>query len=224
MPPQAPYPAAGGPFTPGSTRKGASKGVIVGVSVAVVALLAICGSVGVAGFLLYRAADEASDTAKPVADQPITGLIDYRKTDPASLTRNHKTGQIPYKVSPPAGGDHNGTWQNCEGDVYDAEIPDEQAVHSLEHGAVWVTYRPDLPKDQVDALAAKVRGKDFSLMSPYPGLDKPISLQAWGYQLKVDSADDKDIDRFIARYRKTAAPEPGATCGTGETSTGTEPR
>ena len=39
-------------------------------------------------------------------------------------------------------------------------------------------------------------------MSPYPGLDAPISLQAWGYQLKVDNADDPRIDDFIKALRQ----------------------
>jgi hypothetical protein len=94
----------------------------------------------------------------------------------------------------------------------------------MEHGAVWVTYRPDLPKDQVDALAAKVRGQEYMLMSPFPGLDKPISLQAWGYQLKVDNASDGRIDEFIESLRGNATVEPGAACSSGVTATGSEPR
>jgi hypothetical protein len=110
------------------------------------------------------------------------------------------------------------------GDVYDAPIANEHAVHSLEHGAVWITYRPDLPKDQVDKLAAKVRGKEFMLMSPYEGLDSKISLQAWGYQLKVNSATDGRVDDFIKALRKNATMEPQAGCSGGITATGTTPR
>jgi hypothetical protein len=93
----------------------------------------------------------------------------------------------------------------------------------LEHGAVWITYRPDLPRDQVDKLASKVRGQEYMLMSPYEGLDKPISLQAWGYQLKVNNAGDKRIDDFIGALRQNAAVEPGASCSSGVTATGTTP-
>jgi hypothetical protein len=131
-------------------------------------------------------------------------------------------GHLTYPMSPPAGGNHNPYWQNCMGDVYPAEIASEHAVHSLEHGAVWVTYRPDLPADQVAALKARVTNRPYMLMSPYPRLDRPISLQAWGYQVKVDSADDPAIDSFIDKYRVNAAPEPGATCSSGVTDTGTD--
>jgi hypothetical protein len=151
----------------------------------------------------------------------ISGIVDYRKKDSAMLTRNHKFGVLKYKVNPPVGGDHNPNWQRCQGDVYTAQIPSENAVHSLEHGAVWVTYNPDLPQAQVDVLKSKVQGNDFMLMSPYPGLDSPISLQAWGFQLKVTNASDKRIDAFIRDLRQNAAMEPNTPCSTGSYVTGT---
>ncbi len=223
MPPY-PGPPAGfqpdGPVRPVLPKKGPSTAVVIGILIAVVALLAICGSVGAAGYLVYRNADESSSSADGVLD----GLVDFRATSPEILTKNHRAGRITYTQSPPVGGDHNSTWQNCEGNVYTAEIPSEHAVHSMEHGAVWLTYQPSLDSGDVEKLARKIRGKAYTLMSPYPGLDEPISLQAWGYQLKLDSAEDEDIDRFIAKYAQTAALEPGATCGGGVTTTGTEPR
>ncbi|MDG4805943.1 DUF3105 domain-containing protein [Micromonospora sp. WMMD1120] len=156
----------------------------------------------------------------------IDGIVNVRKSDPDSLKyESHKSGPLTWKYSPPVGGVHNAAWQNCMGDVYDAPIANEHAVHSLEHGAVWITYRPDLPADQVEKLAGKVRGVEKTFMSPYEGLDKPISLQAWGYQLKVDNADDSRIDEFIKDLRVNASVEgPTALCNTGITATGTTPR
>jgi hypothetical protein len=106
------------------------------------------------------------------------------------------------------------------GDVYTEPIADEHAVHSLEHGAVWVTYKQGLPADQVNKLKSKVEGKEFMLMSPISNLDKNISVQAWGYQLKVDNANDKRIDEFIKDLRLNASMEPGAACSGGNTTTG----
>ena len=63
------------------------------------------------------------------------------------------------------------------------------------------------------------------MMSPYEGLDAPISLQAWGYQLKLDNADDSRIDDFIRALRVNASIEgPNALCEQGVTATGTRPR
>jgi hypothetical protein len=61
------------------------------------------------------------------------------------------------------------------------------------------------------------------LMSKYPGLDKAISLQAWGFQLKVDNAGDKRIDDFIKDLRQNATQEPGAACSSGNYTTKTGP-
>jgi hypothetical protein len=151
----------------------------------------------------------------------IDGIVNYRQTDPDMLTRRHTEEPVEYPIRPPVGGDHFPVWQNCQGDVYQAPIADETAVHSLEHGAVWITYRPDLPDDQVTALADRVGGNDKMLMSPYPNLDAPISLQAWGYQLRVESAADERIDAFIGALRVNASMEgPDVTCAGGITATG----
>ena len=60
-------------------------------------------------------------------------------------------------------------------------------------------------------------------MSPYRGPRQAVSLQAWGYQLKVDNADDGRIDEFIKALRLNASVEPGATCSSGITATGDTP-
>ena len=88
-------------------------------------------------------------------------------------------------------------WADCTGTVYDVDIRHENAVHSLEHGAVWITYDPDaLSDDEIATLAELVEGESGRMLSPYAGLDSPISLQAWSHQLKVDSVDDKRIEQF----------------------------
>jgi hypothetical protein len=128
--------------------------------------------------------------------------------------RNHQSGQVNYPDSPPMGGDHNPVWADCTGTVYPRPVANENAVHSLEHGAVWVTYRPGLAASGVSALRALVQGRDYTLMSPYPGLDHAVSVQSWGYQLKTDDPADPRIKRFITTYRQNpqTTPEPGASC------------
>jgi len=149
----------------------------------------------------------------------IKGVVDYRKLkNPKLDSRVHKDGPLTYETSPPVGGDHNALWQNCMGDIYAAPIANEHAVHSLEHGAVWVTYKQGLPQDQIDVLKGKVQGKDYMLMSPYPGLDHNVSVQVWGYQLKVDDVNDSRITEFIKDARLNASMEPGAVCSNGNTN------
>jgi hypothetical protein len=158
----------------------------------------------------------------------ITGVQNFLESNPEWFTYdpnvgNHQRGVLTYPNYPPVGGVHNPVWQNCMGNVYTSQISNEQAVHSLEHGAVWIAYNPSLPQDQIDALAAKVNNVEYLLMSPYPDLDSPISLQAWGYQLKVDNANDDRIDEFISALKINASQEPGAVCSGGITDATVEP-
>ncbi|MGY1915639.1 DUF3105 domain-containing protein [Blastococcus sp. SYSU DS0973] len=127
----------------------------------------------------------------------------------------HEDGPIEYEQSPPVGGPHANLWADCTGTVYDVDIRHENAVHSLEHGAVWITYNPDEVTDaDIATLAELVDGVSYRMMSPYEGLDAPISLQSWGHQLKVDSADDERVKQFADLMTAKAGefPEPGATC------------
>jgi len=152
----------------------------------------------------------------------IKGMVSFWGDKTLVKGSNHQQGALKYAQSPPVAGPHNPRWQNCTGDVYSAPIASEHAVHSMEHGAIWITYRPDLPKDQVDKLAGKVRGRDRMMLSPYPNLDAAVSIQAWGYQLKLPSANDPRVNEFIKALRGKAGVE-NATCAEGITSTGTAP-
>ena len=91
-------------------------------------------------------------------------------------------------------------WQNCG--FYGRPIPNETAVHSLEHGAVWITYRPDLSADQVDMLRRLARSQTFVLVSPFPELPSPVVASAWGRQLQLESARP-------GRYRVTVEVKSG---------------
>lgn len=127
----------------------------------------------------------------------------------------HVEGVIKYDSTPPVGGDHSQYWADCTGTVYPNAIASENAVHMLEHGAIWVTYNAnDVKGSELKTLEGYVSGIDRMAMSPYPNLPWPISLQAWGYQLKVNSAADPRIAQFIAalKYNPKTTPEYGASC------------
>lgn len=141
-------------------------------------------------------------------------VIEGEQTYGPFAANQHVGAPVTYAQSPPVGGEHYASWQNCG--IYDQPVQNENAVHSMEHGAVWVAYRPDLPADQVEQLRSLVRGRTYTLLSPYPDLDAPIALSAWGVQVKVDSAADPRIGSFITKYRQgTQTPEPGALCTNG---------
>lgn len=129
----------------------------------------------------------------------------------ANLDRGHTSQPVNYAQNPPVGGQHNPAWQNCG--VYSAPISNENAVHSLEHGVVWITYQSNLPADQVEQLQTLTRQSGYRLLSPYPDLPSKIVASAWGYQLQLDQADDPRLLDFIRKYEQNPeGPEPGAPC------------
>jgi hypothetical protein len=235
-------PPAAGSFTPpeaGISARAGNASQTAGRSMTRTRLLAttaILLTLGTAGCTTERTGEPVrasadtgpSSSFRPSADNPdptddIDGVV--KRYYPAAL-HVVPTDRVRYEFSPPVGGRHDAIWAACTGVVYNAGIRSENAVHSLEHGAVWVTYNPeDLDADAVDVLADRVDGVDYTLMSPYPGLDRPISVQSWGHQLKVDDAEDPRIDQFITATKQntqsgvypeapdeTGFPEPGATC------------
>ena len=126
-------------------------------------------------------------------------------------TAHHVAGDVEYSQTPPVGGDHDSAWQNCG--VYREPVREEHAVHSLEHGAVWITYRPDLDDESIQALEERARGETHVLVTPFEGLRDPVVLSAWGRQLAVDSAEDERIDAFVSAFQRgPQSPEAGASC------------
>ena len=131
--------------------------------------------------------------------------------------QEHVTTTVDYAESPPVGGPHAPPpdWADCTGTVYDVDIRHENAVHSLEHGAVWITYDPDaVSESDIATLAELVEDESGRMMSPYAGQDSPISIQSWGHQLKVDSAGDERLKQFadFLTLNNEFTPEPGASC------------
>ncbi len=132
-----------------------------------------------------------------------------------NLDRGHSSKPVSYPQRPPVGGTHNPTIQNCG--IYDKPVEDSNAVHSLEHGAVWITYSPDLGASQIEELRSLVKGKRYALLSPYPGQSSPVVVTAWGAQLTLPNPGDSRLGEFINTYLASPnAPEPGAPCNGGK--------
>lgn len=127
------------------------------------------------------------------------------------LSNLHVDGKVDYPQTPPVGGEHSPTWLTCG--IYTLPVPNENAVHSLEHGVVWITYQPGLSEDEITTLSNIALQSDHRILSPYPGIPSPIVVSAWGYQLQLQSADDPRLMEFINTYENgPTAPEPGAAC------------
>jgi len=173
-------------------------------STIVVAMLTVaCGS-GSQKASTAPATTTSTLDLKPPADLP--GVQTF-----SNLTQNHVQGTVQYPQTPPVGGDHAPIWQNCG--FYSQPIVTEQGVHSMEHGAVWITYSPDLPPDQVTVLRNLAHAQTYVLVSPFPGLPAPVVASAWGTQLVLPSANDAGLAAFVKHYRNgPQTKEPGAPC------------
>ncbi len=164
------------------------------------------------GGAIYIAVDakDKRDAKAAAAKAPIPGVKTYDK-----LSRNHVQTKVNYPQTPPVGGDHNPVWLNCMGTVYDKPVVNENAVHSMEHGAVWVTYNAKASAADIKTLSDKVKATPYSLMSPYPDEQGTITLTAWGTQLVLDSASDPRVGEFFTKYvQGPQTQEPGASCST----------
>ncbi len=157
--------------------------------------------------------DDDPDAEPPSSTAPVDGAdgavdgIEGVRVVPAE-SRDHVETPVAYPTSPPAGGAHFPAWQNCG--FYTVPVPDETAVHSLEHGAVWVTYRTDVPASELADLEALATGETHVLASPYEQ-DPPFVVTAWERQLDLDSLEDPRFGRFLDAYLEQG-PEPGAVC------------
>jgi hypothetical protein len=166
--------------------------------------LAVTAAVTVVSYSVFTAKEEEQRSRR--------GLVTGERTWEAR-GRNHVSEPVDYAMAPPAGGDHDPSWVNCNGEVYSEEIRNENAVHSLEHGAVWVTFNDTASEADIRALADRVSRTPYTFMSPYKKQSSPITLTAWGHQLSAEEAADPRIAQFFTKYvQGEQTPEPGAPC------------
>lgn len=111
-----------------------------------------------------------------------------------------------YNSNPPTSGPHYA--QPADWGVYQEEINDENVIHSMEHGGIWISYQPDIDEETKEKLEAI--GKKYSgsvVVSPRSANDAPIALASWGRLEKLSSFDEEHIVEFIKR-NKNKSPEP----------------
>jgi hypothetical protein len=165
-------------------------------------LTAIIAAVAIAVTGSIKEQNAAAEAAK----QPIEGVQTF-----TGLSNRHVQTAVNYPQQPGVGGDHAARWTNCG--IYTEPVSEQRAVHSLEHGAVWLSYKPGLPASEITKLTELAQGKPFVLISPDTDQKEPVAATAWGAQLSVQEAGDSRLSTFINAYvQSPKAPEPGAPC------------
>lgn len=171
-----------------------------------IAGLAVVAVAGLVVLALTR--DEGADNVE------IAGLLTYD-----DVSGIHTEEPVDYEQSPPVGGMHSEVLLNCG--VYSEPVPNVNAVHSLEHGAVWITYDPALADEDVADLREYVSGlrnseRQYVVVSPYEGLPTPVVASAWARQVQLDGVEDERLGHFVDQFvRGAQSPEPGAPCSGG---------
>ena len=175
--------------------------VVGGIAMAVAVALIVAGRA--------NRPDVVESGTAPVGAEAPAGVERF-----VGLSQDHVQGIVDYPQVPPVGGPHAGTWQNCG--AYDEPVTSELAVHSMEHGAVWITFRGDLDRGSVDRIEQVADDEPYVLTSPWAGeepLPAPIVASAWGRQLQIDSTDGEELSAFVRAFAQgEQTPEPGAPC------------
>lgn len=190
------------------------------------AMLCLVSIIGIAGFDSVTGQEEAGGAtpspgaSPPAAATPSALAAELRatvKTFPIE-DNAHTEEPVEYAQTPPVGGPHHPVPQDCG--FYAEPVISEHAVHSLEHGAVWITYDPDLPAEEIAILEDLAGAEAKVLVSPFAGLPAPVVASAWGVQLQLETATDPLLEEFVKTFvAGDQAPEPRAPCaGTDETA------
>ena len=208
LPPSLALPVPSAAASGSTTRVLVLAGCIVAlVGIMAIAAIAVSGRRGVA-----QTQPSSSSAGAPSYPGAPAGTQVYDVP-----SRGHTTQHVQYPQTPPVGGVHAPVWLNCG--IYDQPVPAENAVHSLEHGVVWITYDPArLDSTQVDILRGMVgahyAGRErYLILSPYPGLPSPVVASAWGVQLRADRASDVRLSQFIDYFLQgPETPEHAGRC------------
>lgn len=184
------------------------------LALAAVAVVVVFAA-GIVVYALGRNAEISPYRVSPDNPDPSRSIPGVVAVENQNQVHVRPTERVAYETSPPFGGPHDGNWAACDGAIYPRPVRSENLVHSLEHGAVWIAYNPDqVTGTALDQLRQRTAGQTYLALSPYPELDRAVSVQAWGRQLKLDDPMDPRLDQFVRALRQNpnTHPEVGASC------------
>lgn len=130
-----------------------------------------------------------------------TGTCKYdTKTDPGRV--NEHAPRPTFKVIPPGGGVHSPSASRAGAYTVENAPDDGQVVHSLEHGYIAISYRPELAAGDLSALREIADAhEDDVLLLPRAGLDVAVAATAWHRRLLCGTPEPASVRRFVEAYK-----------------------
>ena len=123
--------------------------------------------------------------------------------------------QLPdYTSNPPTSGPHYS--QTAKSGFRDEVISDQNIIHNLEHGDIWIAYHPRIAEEIKEEL--KQFGAAKVIITPREANETDIALAAWGrldtFNMENGALPIERIKNFIKRYlNKGPERVPGASGG-----------
>ena len=106
-----------------------------------------------------------------------------------------ESGNFEYNSNPPTSGPHYG--QAPAWGFYEEPIDDESAIHAIEHGGVWVSYK-NLEQAEIDLLEDFAKNNSESVIVTQRDKNKSrISAVAWTKLVDFESVDVDALQKFL---------------------------
>ncbi len=157
--------------------------------------------------LLGIRADELDGAPEVTVNEHVDGALDYSAyTNPPTYGPHH----------PPLNDDDGTSIVPRPTGVYSTAQPDEDLIHNLEHGHVWISYNPSMigaaDLQLLENFVNQGGTNAGVILTPRPRNDSAIAVASWAHLLKLDSFDDQMLRDFVNTNRGHA-PEGYITSG-----------
>ncbi len=151
--------------------------------------------------LLLLFAYISSNKAKQKEQQAVNDLfekeitLDVQEFKDQGTEHISESGLFEYNSNPPTSGPHYG--QAPAWGFYEEPIDDESAIHAIEHGGVWVSYK-NLEQAEIDILEDFAKNNSESvIVTSRDKNESRISAVAWTKLVEFEDIDIDALQKFL---------------------------